>query len=63
MTTPVISLTFAFMRVVVMVTVPAPSVTQNGVGVAQGLLTDSEVLVGRAAAVVNSTWMMSSLQT
>ena len=45
------------------VTVPAASVTQNGVGVCHVLLTDNDVLVGSTLAVVYATRMMSSLQT
>ena len=52
MTTPVVALTLAFIRVVVIVTVPPASDTQNGVGVLHVLLTDSEVLVGNVFAVV-----------
>jgi len=51
------------MRVVVIVTVPAASDTQNGVGVCQALLTDSDVLAGSALAVVYAIRMMSSLHT
>ena len=60
-TTPVISLTITLIRLVVIVTVPDDSDTQNGVGVLQALLTDSDVFVGRAFAVVYSTRTMSSL--
>src|SRR6185369_8575291 len=63
LTTPVVVLTFAFMRAVVMVKVPAASVTQNGVGVSQVLLTDSDVLLGSALADVYATRKMSSLHT
>ena len=52
MTTPLVVFTLAFIRVVVMVTVPAASDTQNGVGVAQVLLTESDVLLGNVVAVV-----------
>ena len=47
MTTPVVVFTLAFIRDVVMVTVPAASDTQKGVGVPQVLLTDSDVLLGK----------------
>src|SRR6185312_8010435 len=60
---PDVSLTFTFRRLVVMVTVPEASATQNGVGVVQGLLTDSSVFVGSALAVVYCTRMMSAWQT
>src|SRR5947209_2531166 len=51
-TTPVISLTITLIRLVVIVTVPDASDTQNGVGVLQLLLTDSDALAGSAFAVV-----------
>ena len=49
---PVVSLTMTFIRLVVIVTVPADSVTQNGVGVVQVLLTDSDDFIGIALALV-----------
>src|ERR1039457_7262713 len=60
---PVLSMTLTFIRAVVMVSVPAVSVTQNVGGVAQVLLTDNEVFVGREAALVYATRMMSAAQT
>src|ERR1035437_5770526 len=60
---PVLSLTLTLIRAVVMVTVPAASVTQNAAGVAQVLLTDIEVVVGMEAALVYATRMMSAAQT
>jgi hypothetical protein len=59
---PVVVSTFAFMRVVVMVSVPALSVTQNE-GATQVALTESDVVVGSVAALVYSTRKMSSWQT
>ena len=57
-----LSVTFAFMRDVVMVRTPAASVTQK-LGVPQVALTDSDVLLGIDDALVYLTRMMSALQT
>jgi hypothetical protein len=55
-------LTFAFIREVVIVTIPASSVTLKLV-VPHALLTDRDVLAGMEEAVVYCTLIISSLQT
>jgi len=49
---PVLSLTLAFIRAVVMVRIPAASVTQKGT-VPQVADTDSDAFVGSVEALVN----------
>ncbi len=62
LTSPVLSVTFAFMRDVVIVKVPALSVTQK-LGVPQLALTESDALLGMDEAFVYSTRTMSAWQT
>jgi hypothetical protein len=50
----------AFIRLVVIVTVPDASETQNGAGVLQVLLTESSVFVGIVLVVVYATRRMSA---
>ena len=62
MTRPLLSVTFAFMRDVAIVSTPADSVTQK-LGVPQVALTDSDFLAGIDVADVYSIRMTSSLHT
>jgi hypothetical protein len=60
-TRPVAVATVAFIRAVVMVTLPPESETQKD-GVPHVALTDRDVFIGRDVALVYSTRMMSAVQ-
>ena len=62
MTRPLLSVTFAFMRDVAIVSTPADSVTQK-LGVPQVALTDRDVFAGIEEADVYAIRMTSSLHT